>query len=58
MSQKKNDRDRITLDITGLRDEVSKAYDTPAWKNLSLSGQIRTLVEERLKELEKSRNEK
>ena len=51
--------DRVTFDIEGLREQIEAAYsDNPLWERLSLAQKLRLLVEERLKELEKTKESK
>jgi hypothetical protein len=39
--------DRVNVDIEGLREEIANAHaDNPLWPKLSLSQQLRQLVEE------------
>lgn len=39
--------DRVNVDIEGLREEIASAHaDNPLWPKLSLSQQLRQLVEE------------
>jgi hypothetical protein len=52
----KDKRDRITIDISGLRDRIAIAHeDNPIWIKLSLSEQIRTLLTEACDLAEKQR---
>ena len=46
MAEKK--RDRLTIDISNLRDRIEAARTDPAWKQLSLNKKIQVLLEERL----------
>lgn len=48
----KNKRDRITLDLTGLKERIENLRSDSAWKELSLSKKIRILLQERLTEIE------
>lgn len=48
----KNKRDRITLDLTGLKERIEALRSDAAWKELSLSKKIRILLQERLTEIE------
>lgn len=51
--------DRVPVDIEGLRDRIAKAHDdNPLWDKLSLSQQLRQLIEERLETLERHKPEK
>jgi hypothetical protein len=48
--------DRVNVDIEGLRQEVNEAYaDNQLWDKLSLSQKLRTLIEERLKQIKEER---
>lgn len=51
----KRQRDRITLDITDLRERIETALSEPLWKELSLSRKIRHLLLVYLDQLEKER---
>lgn len=49
--------DRVPVDIEGLRDRVAKAHaSNPLWEKLSLSQQLRQLIEEALAAAEKNSN--
>lgn len=51
--------DRVTFDIEGLREKIDEAYaDNPLWERLPLAQKLRLLVEERLKEIEKTKESK
>ncbi|PSB17648.1 hypothetical protein C7B76_09525 [filamentous cyanobacterium CCP2] len=51
--------DRVPVDIEGLRDRIAKAHDdNPLWEKLSLSQQLRQLIEERLNLLEQGKQSK
>lgn len=51
--------DRVPVDIEGLRDRIAKAHDdNPLWDKLSLSQQLRQLLEERLAALEQQKQDK
>lgn len=41
-------KDRLSIDITDLREQVEKFRDTPSWRELSLSQKLRVLILERL----------
>lgn len=47
-------RDRISVDISDIKDRVEGCRNDPAWRELSLSGKIRALVIEKLEEIERS----
>jgi len=47
--------DRVPVDIEGLRERVAKAHsNNPLWEKLSLSQQLRALIEEALQVAEKT----
>lgn len=49
--------DRVTFDIEGLRGAIDEAYsDNPLWARLPLAQKLRLLVEERLAEIQKSKD--
>jgi hypothetical protein len=41
-------KDRLSIDITDLRERVENFRDTPSWRELSLSQKLRVLILERL----------
>jgi hypothetical protein len=45
--------DRISIDLTNLRERVENTRNDSAWKALSLSKKVRILLEERLDEIER-----
>ena len=45
-------RDRLTIDISNLRDRIEVARSDAAWKQLSLNKKIQVLLEERLDAIE------
>ena len=48
--------DRVTFDIEGLREQIEAAYsENPLWERLPLAQKLRLLVEERLAEIQKSK---
>ncbi|MEM6251283.1 MAG: hypothetical protein AAF821_00030 [Cyanobacteria bacterium P01_D01_bin.156] len=53
MAEKK--RDRLTIDISNLRDRIEAARTDPAWKQLSLNKKIQVLLEERLDALDQEK---
>lgn len=55
MGKNRSKQDRVTIDATGLRDRAANAYDSPLWRELSLSKQLRLLAIERLEQLEAER---
>lgn len=40
--------DRVSIDITGLRDQIEGCQRDPIWKELTLTKKIRILVQEAL----------
>lgn len=49
--------DRVTFDIEGLREDIEMAYsENPLWSRLPLAQKLRLLVEERLAEIKKSKD--
>lgn len=50
-------KDRLSIDITDLRERVENFRDTPSWRELSLSQKLRVLILERL-EISDSQPEK
>jgi hypothetical protein len=47
----KEKRDRLTIDISDLREDIETCRQDAAWQELSLAGKIRTLVKERIEQL-------
>ena len=48
--------DRVPVDIEGLRERVANAHsDNPLWSKLSLSQQLRQLIEDALEAAEKNK---
>lgn len=45
-------KDRISVDITDIKDRIEIYRDDPAWRELSMAGKIRALVIEKLEEKE------
>lgn len=43
-------KDRISVDISDIKDRIEKFRDDPAWRELSMAGKIRALVIEKLEE--------
>ncbi len=48
---------RVPVDLEGLRERVENARSDSAWKELSLSKKVRILLQERLEEVERTRQE-
>ena len=47
---------RISIDLGELGDRIDAAReDDPAWRELSLAGKVRTLIEERLRDIERQK---
>lgn len=51
-------KDRISVDISDIKEQIEKYRNDPAWRELSMAGKIRALVIEKLEEAEKSRSTK
>lgn len=45
-------KDRISVDITDIKDRIENYRPDPAWRELSMAGRIRALVIEKLEEKE------
>lgn len=45
-------RDRISIDVNDLREQIEQCRDDAAWSELPLAAKIRVLVKERLAEIE------
>lgn len=43
-------KDRISIDISDIKDQVETYRTDPAWRELSFAGKIRALVIEKLEE--------
>jgi hypothetical protein len=50
-------KDRISVDITDIKDRIDLYREDPAWRELSMAGKIRALVIEKLeaKEVEQAK---
>lgn len=44
-------RDRISVDVADLREEIENCRDDAAWAELALAAKIRVLVKERLAQI-------
>ena len=44
-------KDRISIDVSDLREEIETCRNDAAWSELPLSAKIRVLIKERLEEL-------
>lgn len=44
-------RDRISVDVSDMREELETCRNDVAWRELSLAGKIRTLLRERLDQM-------
>lgn len=47
-------KDRISVDVNDLREEIEACRSDAAWLELPLSSKIRVLVKERIEELKKA----
>ena len=45
-------RDRISIDVSDIREQIEQCRDDVAWSELPLAAKIRVLVKERIAELE------
>ena len=45
-------RDRISIDVSDIREQIEQCRDDVAWSELPLAAKIRVLVRERIAELE------
>lgn len=45
-------KDRISVDISDIKERIESYRDDPAWRELSMAGRIRALVIEKLEEKE------
>jgi hypothetical protein len=50
-------KDRISIDISDVRDEIDTCRDDAAWQELPLSSKIRVLIKERLELLGQTKTE-
>jgi hypothetical protein len=50
-------KERISIDISDMRDEIDTCRDDAAWQELPLSSKIRVLIKERLELLEQTKRE-
>lgn len=48
-------RDRISIDVSDIREEIEGCRSDVAWTELSLAAKIRTLVKERLEEIRREK---
>lgn len=44
--------DRVTINLTGLRERIENAVPNSLWKELSLARKIKILLQERLEQIE------
>lgn len=49
-------KDRISIDISDMRDEISNCRNDAAWAELPMSAKIRVLIRERLDLLKKEQS--
>jgi hypothetical protein len=47
-------KDRISVDISDIKERIEGYRDDPAWRELSFAGKIRALVIEKLEEKEQN----
>ena len=50
-------RDRISVDVSDLREQIEQCRDDVAWSELPLAAKIRVLVKERLAQLEAGKSD-
>lgn len=50
-------KERISIDISDMRDEIDTCRNDAAWQELPLSSKIRVLIKERLELLEQTKRE-
>jgi hypothetical protein len=51
-------RDRISIDVSDLREAVESCRDDVAWNELPLAAKLRVLIKERLAQLESDKDSK
>jgi ribosome-binding protein aMBF1 (putative translation factor) len=51
-------RDRISVDVNDLREQIEQCRDDAAWSELPLAAKIRVLVKERLAQMEAEKQQK
>lgn len=45
-------RDRISIDVSDIREQIEQCRDDVAWSELPLAAKIRVLIKERIAEIE------
>jgi hypothetical protein len=50
-------KDRISVDVSDIREELETCRTDAAWRELSLAGKIRTLLRERLDQMKAEKNQ-
>ena len=51
-------RDRISVDVSDIREQVESCRDDVAWSELPLASKLRVLIKERLAQLEAEKKQK
>lgn len=51
-------RDRISIDVSDIKEAVEKCRDDVAWNELPLAAKLRVLIKERLEQIEKENQAK
>ncbi len=49
-------KDRISIDVSDLRQDIETCRNDAAWSELPLSAKIRVLIKERLEQLQQANN--
>lgn len=52
LMKKVSQRDRISIDVSDIREQVESCRDDVAWAELPLAAKLRVLIKERLGQLE------
>lgn len=50
-------RDRISIDVSDIRDQVESCRDDVAWSELPLAAKLRVLIKERLAQLQEEKED-
>jgi hypothetical protein len=58
LSSVKSQRDRISIDVGDLREQVETCRNDVAWSELPLSAKLRVLIKERLEEMRQEQSQK
>lgn len=45
MAERQDSRDRVSIDLKGVREKIQNFRDDPAWQALSINKQVRILIE-------------